>query len=545
MILLYKKSSEPKSAYKKVSGDTKFSISVLFLKAGISYDFITQGKEGIYWSLFDQKNKPVYQNVYKKGAHVKVTTSSQFAGKTTVYLTVRSTVTIQGVLIASQSEKLIRESSWRKNAEEENIKNKPDAAAYGNILTLHMITWELNGEEVTVEIREYVDDKSYNHVKEYNTQVINGEITLPILDSSFWYGKRKTGSYYAMVKLKGKKEYILDSGYRNYHANYLHLEDKVVFLTPKIEIPKNKTATTVSVPDKKNFPGKKKYVFYYKGTKKWGKLQKQDEKGNLDFSAINTKVTEEELKANLNATGRQNVEILKGYGKKWIKWFYEYEAGTRQVLSDDDDIENKVVDNFYTDRLSKLSFDENSKLSQKLHSYPYFQEYFKSYLEVIKYMLKEKSIETKDGDEIRNIFLNELNFSEFRPNFSIISDIYSYDYYGLMGGTQTIKVDLEIEEQFPKTYKVKTKMYIGDWYGADWGDINGGSLQDFINQCDIDWPSPVESIKRIKDFGKNYFKKHFKGDTPNLNAFFWLQHYYGCHPFKSEITYQDTNYIIL
>lgn len=160
-------------------------------------------------------------------------------------------------------------------------------------------------------------------------------------------------------------------------------------------------------------------------------------------------------------------------------------------------------------------------------------------------MLKEKSIETKDGDEIRNIFLNELNFSEFRPNFSIISDIYSYDYYGLMGGTQTIKVDLEIEEQFPNTYKVKTKMYIGDWYGADWGDINGGSLQDFINQCDIYWPSPVESIKRIKDFGKNYFKKHIKGDTPNLNAFFWLQHYYGCHPFESEIIYQDTNYITL
>ncbi|WP_295811466.1 hypothetical protein [uncultured Apibacter sp.] len=545
MILLYKKSSEPENAYRKVSEDTKFAISVLLLKAGISYDFIAQDKEGIYWSLFDQKNKPVYQDVYKKGTPAKLIVSSQFAGKTTVYLTARSGMEIKGVLIATQSEKLIRESSWTKNAGKENIKNIKDAAAYGDLLTLHMVTWGLNGEWVTVEIREYVDDKSYNYVAEYHTEVLNGEITLPILDSSFWHGKRKTGSYYAMVKLKGKKEYILDSGYRNYHANYLHMEDRVVFPKPKINIPKNKTATTVSIPNKKNPPGKKKYVFYYKGTKNWGKLQKQDEKGNLDFSAINSKVTEEELKANLNAIGRQNVEILKGYGEKWIKWFYEYAAGTRQVLSDDDDIENKVVNNFYTGRLSKLSFDENSKQSQKLHTYPYFQEYFKNYLEVIKILLKEKTIKEKDGKEIADIFIKQLNLNDFKPNFSIISDIYSYDYYGFMGGTQTIKVDLEIEEQFPNTYKVKTKMYIGDWYGADWGDINGGSLQDFISQCEIDWSNPVESLKRIKDFGKNYFKKHIKGDTPSLNAFFWLQHYYGCHPFESEIIYQDTNYITL
>ena len=242
MILLYKKASEPESAYRKVSENTKFSISVLVLKAGISYDFITQDKEGIYWSLFDQKNRPVYQNVYKKGTPAKVIVSSQFAGKTTVYLTARSDMKIKGVLIASQAEKLIRESSWTKNAEKEDIKNIPDGAAYGDLLILHMVTWGLNGEWVTVEIREYVDDKSYNSVAEYNTEVINGEITLPILDSSFWHGKRKTGSYYVMVKLKGSKDYILDEGHRNYHANYLHIEDRMVFHKPKINIPKKQNS---------------------------------------------------------------------------------------------------------------------------------------------------------------------------------------------------------------------------------------------------------------------------------------------------------------
>ncbi|MCX8677534.1 MULTISPECIES: hypothetical protein [unclassified Apibacter] len=43
-----------------------------------------------------------------------------------------------------------------------------------------------------------------------------------------------------------------------------------------------------------------------------------------------------------------------------------------------------------------------------------------------------------------------------------------------MGGTQTIKVELEIEEDKPRKFLVKTKMYMGDWYGSDWGDLNGG-----------------------------------------------------------------------
>lgn len=48
-----------------------------------------------------------------------------------------------------------------------------------------------------------------------------------------------------------------------------------------------------------------------------------------------------------------------------------------------------------------------------------------------------------------------------------------------MGGTQTIKVDLEITEMGNNKYKVKTKMYIGDWYGADWDVLNGKGIKEF------------------------------------------------------------------
>lgn len=55
-------------------------------------------------------------------------------------------------------------------------------------------------------------------------------------------------------------------------------------------------------------------------------------------------------------------------------------------------------------------------------------------------------------------------------------------------------------------------MYIGDWYGADWGDVNR-------------WESKL------------------KGNIYSLNAFFWLQDHYGCHPFETEIIYESEDKI--
>ncbi|MCX8677536.1 MULTISPECIES: hypothetical protein [unclassified Apibacter] len=79
-----------------------------------------------------------------------------------------------------------------------------------------------------------------------------------------------------------------------------------------------------------------------------------------------------------------------------------------------------------------------------------------------------------------------------------------------MGGTKTIKVNLEITEIKKNKFEVKTEIYIGDWYGVDWDDLNG---------------------KGIKEF------------APNLKAFFMLQHYYGCQPFETEIFYKSIDYI--
>ena len=116
-----------------------------------------------------------------------------------------------------------------------------------------------------------------------------------------------------------------------------------------------------------------------------------------------------------------------------------------------------------------------------------------------------------------------------------------------MGGTQTIKVDLEITEMEKNKYKVKTKMYIGDWYEADWDDINGGDLSEFFREIKIDpikdLSNPSDLIKRIQRAGKEHMR--LKGNVPSLNAFFWLQHYYGYYPYETEIIYEDTNYIQL
>lgn len=86
-------------------------------------------------------------------------------------------------------------------------------------------------------------------------------------------------------------------------------------------------------------------------------------------------------------------------------------------------------------------------------------------------------------------------------------------------------------------YKVKTKMYIGDWYGADWDDINGGNLSDFIKEIKIDLikdlSNPSDLIKRIQRAGKKHMR--LKGNVPSLNAFFWLQHYYGYYHMKLKL----------
>ncbi|MBL4746283.1 MAG: hypothetical protein JKY08_07930 [Flavobacteriaceae bacterium] len=246
------------------------------------------------------------------------------------------------------------------------------------------------------------------------------------------------------------------------------------------------------------------------GTKQWGALQK-------NMPTQNKVLTEAELDAGLDFVGKMNVGIMKRMGKSTVKGFYEKgPLGVEAVLSKTDNIESKVINNFYTGALSKLSFDENTKQSKELKNLKSFQDYFKGYLEVMGYFIERETIEAVDENIIMEVFDKKKHNS--KPSFSNKLEIISYDYYGFMGGVQTIKVDIEIMHWTKKNgvavdYNIiKTKMYIGDWYGADWGDING-------------WNSKL------------------KGNVYSLNAFFWLQHHYGCHPFETEIIYESVDKI--
>lgn len=255
-------------------------------------------------------------------------------------------------------------------------------------------------------------------------------------------------------------------------------------------------------------------LWRYKGTKEWGKIGTGTESKSQRLSL-------ERMKAlgMLNNTGYLRAEYLSHLSEQAVRNIYEGNnniAGVRQVLSGDDNLQQRVLNSFYTGSEPKMSFGPASMLSQKLKINPTFQEYYKRYLGVIKGVLDNKNlnIATMTGDAMARQFgPQEIYLQLSKPNFSKVREIIKYDYYGLMGGTQKIKVDLDIIKTKEGTYIVKTRMYIGDWYGADEGDING-----------------LTSLK---------------GNVGSLNAFFWLQHHYGYHPFETEIIYESIDRIEL
>lgn len=250
-------------------------------------------------------------------------------------------------------------------------------------------------------------------------------------------------------------------------------------------------------------------LWRYKGTKEWGQIGMELERKSQRLSLKQMK--EEDM---LDATGTLRAVELNLYPEQVVRGIYEGNSnlwGVRQVLSDDDNLQQRVLNNFYNGVESKMSFGPTSMLSQKLKVNPTFQEYYMRYLEVIKSLIPKKQIEAIDGDNIVTDHFGSL--SQAKPNFSEVKEIFKYDYYGLMGGTQKIKVDLDIMQTDAKVYIIKTRMYIGDWYGADKGDING-----------------LASLK---------------GNVSSLNAFFWLQHHYGYHPFETEIIYESIDRIEL
>lgn len=253
-------------------------------------------------------------------------------------------------------------------------------------------------------------------------------------------------------------------------------------------------------------------LWRYKGTKEWGKL-------GLGLERKSQRLSLEQMKREikLDEAGMWRAETLSMMPEQAVRNMYEGNtniSGVRQVLSDDDNLQARVLNSFYTGAEPKMSFGPTSMLSQKLKVNPTFQEYYKRYLDVIKTILEnqELDIEKIDGEVLARLFGDQDTYKKAsKPNFSKVKEIFKYDYYGLMGGTQKIKVDLDIMQTGEHAYIVKTRMYIGDWYGADEGDING-----------------LTSLK---------------GNVGSLNAFFWLQHHYGCHPFETEIIYESIDRI--
>lgn len=255
-------------------------------------------------------------------------------------------------------------------------------------------------------------------------------------------------------------------------------------------------------------------LWRYKGTKEWGGIGTGTE---AKSQRLSLKEMKRELK--LDNAGILRAETLSLMSEQEVRDIYEGNnniAGVRQVLSDDDNLQQRVLSSFYTGSEPKMSFAPTSMLSQKLKVNPTFQEYYKRYLGVIKGILDNRNLnlETMDGDQIPDVFRSKYGQREYaRPDFTHPLEIFKYDYYGLMGGTQKIKIDLDIIKTKEKSYIVKTRMYIGDWYGADEGDINGFTS--------------------------------LKGNVGSLNAFFWLQHHYGYHPFETEIIYESVDRIHL
>lgn len=152
--------------------------------------------------------------------------------------------------------------------------------------------------------------------------------------------------------------------------------------------------------------------------------------------------------------------------------------GTRLALSNG--VLEKVLSYFYNKNLppnTTLLFDYNSELSVALNEYYYFQHDF-LYEKVVKKIYENiDNLSVLDDNKLfgTNNLDKILNFTPQGSNFvndkiSKAYDITFYDYYGLMGGIQGLKVDYQVYNK-NNYYLLETDITISDWYGSDFGDI--------------------------------------------------------------------------
>ena len=178
-------------------------------------------------------------------------------------------------------------------------------------------------------------------------------------------------------------------------------------------------------------------------------------------------------------------------------------------LAVSDPYEKMITDRFYGDGAPvPLIFSEKDELSKKLHRNYNFQKDY--YLKVVEYIydhLKKPETIGKESEE-------KLKEKVGIPNFNYITDIPFYDYYGIFGGIQKVSFNLKLyrnDKKYPNSMFVDIVLYMGDWYGSDEDDFVGVS-------------------------NMNPRKKH---NQICMNAFFLLQHKFGCHPFETLLIFHD------
>ncbi|MFI3267443.1 MAG: hypothetical protein R3Y51_01875 [Rikenellaceae bacterium] len=294
-------------------------------------------------------------------------------------------------------------------------------------------------------------------------------------------------------------------------------KDDSVWSKPKYDTAKYESYIHYMQGIEKENTTENKTLFNRKITASWGELQPELTKEEHQFSAEAHKYSAEMLIDTLkNENATKNIERLSKMSREEVET--EYKFTNKFALSNIDNIEQRVNNAFLKGEgledvtingkiYQGLLFDENSQQSKMLKENGTFKTYYNNYLSCMKEIISESS-DAKDIN-IEAISM-KLKTKLGKPDFSTIKNLVSYDYFGLMGGTQNIKVYFEIIPTPNGEYNLKTTMNINDWYGADEGDINGS-------------------------------RGTFKGNIKGLKAFFYLQHHYDCKPFPTQIIYKSEN----
>jgi hypothetical protein len=270
-----------------------------------------------------------------------------------------------------------------------------------------------------------------------------------------------------------------------------------------------------------------------KRTIEFGKFQWQDSLGrdikeeisNKIHTSADIRLIERKIAENGGVLGYWNEYLNLNYTEKFTRDIYENgyivdaALGVRDILSANS--ESRIIDNFYNGKQAEVAFEIGGPVSNKLIEYyndTFSHPYIPKFMSRVNSSIKEGKFNDLTGEFVFDV--KKYPEAIGLPNFSIAREIPFYDFYGIMGGTQKIMVEMELKtitqkgtnflgknlKSFDcKVQKLNATFHIIDWYGADAGDING------------------------KDFKKSL--------SSSLSAFFMLQHYWGVgHPFQTRIS---------